>query len=176
MLPAKQLRVPDATTASLRRLTMVLLACLPACGAISTETAHLSPHNSPSPPPCGMPPPVPAPWLALVYPEPGAANVPVSIRQLVLAGNYYGYYDNAAVTMTAGDGMIVPVGAYTAAPSPLPSPHATPAQGTPYVAVPVPTLSPATTYALSYTFTDFNGIPPACTGPVTWPLGSFSTG
>ena len=131
-----------------------------------------------TPNPCGMPPPVPNPFLDLVSPLPGATNVNTSIGLLIFAGMPQGFYDNAQVTMTASSGVNVPVGAYTAAPSPSPTPYPVPSGwggNVPYVAAPIPTLSPATTYSLSYTYLDFNGVPPSCTGPVTLPLGSFST-
>lgn len=44
-----------------------------------------------------------------------------------------------------------------------------------YVAVPLPALSPSTTYSVKYTYTDYNDVPPSCTGPRTQPLGSFMT-
>ena len=137
----------------------------------------------PSPPasapnPCGMPPPVPNPSLQLVSPLPGSTSVSTGIGLLIFAGMPQGFYDTATVTMTASSGANVPVGAYTAAPSPSPTPYPVPSGwsgNVPYVAAPIPTLSPATTYTLSYTYLDFNGVPPSCTGPVTLPLGSFNT-
>ncbi len=125
-----------------------------------------------------MPPPVPPPTLFLSYPENGSVNVSIAVGRLLFIGVPQGFYGNAAVSMVSTAGTAVPVGAYTAAPSPLPSPHAVPSGASgdlPYVAAPIPTLSPATSYALSETYTDFNGVPPTCTAPVTQSLGSFST-
>jgi hypothetical protein len=116
--------------------------------------------------------------LFLSYPPPGSTNVSIDIGELIVAGQPYGFYDDAKINMAPGNNTSVPVGAYTAAPSPLPSPFATPSGfggDVPYYAAPIPTLSPATAYTLTYTYTDFNGVPPSCTGPVTLQLGSFTT-
>lgn len=128
--------------------------------------------------PCGMPPPVPNPFLQLVSPQPGSTNVSTNVGLLIFAGMPQGFYDNATVTMTASSGANVPVGAYTTAPSPSPTPYPVPSGwggNVPYIAAPIPTLSPATTYTLSYTYLDFNGVPPSCTGSVTLPLGTLTT-
>lgn len=114
----------------------------------------------------------------MAYPKPNATHVSTSIGILIFAGNPYGFYDNAKINMQASSGATVPVGAYTTPPSPMPTPYATPPNSggnVPYVAAPIPTLFPSTTYTLTFTYNDFNGIPPACKGPVTQPLGSFST-
>lgn len=125
-----------------------------------------------------MPPPVPEPFLSMASPPSGATNVSTTIGLLVFAGTPQGFYDTARVTMVSSSGLNVPVGAYTAAPSPSPTPYPVPtgwSGNVPYVAAPIPTLAPATTYTLSFTFTDWNGVPPSCTGPVTRSLGVFTT-
>lgn len=148
-----------------------LLALAAACGGAGTS-------GSPALNSCGSPPPVPSPWLWLAYPESGSTQVSTTIGILVFAGMPQGFYGTAKVTMLSPSGQNVPVAPYTAAPSPIPAPYATPPNAggnVPYSAAGIPTLSPSTTYTLTYTYTDFNGIPPTCTGPVSLPLGSFIT-
>lgn len=148
------------------RLFLIFVASLlAACGG-----GHMpSPQAT-----CGPPPPVPEPFLALAYPEPNATSVPTSVGILVFAG----YPGALKISMQSAGGGAIPIGAPTAAPSPMPTPFATPANfggDVPYFSAPIPTLSPATTYSLSYTYTDYTGIPPACVGPVTQQLGAFTT-
>jgi hypothetical protein len=126
---------------------------------------------------CGSPPPVAIAQLWLAYPVPNATSVPTSIGEIVLAGNPYGRYGTDTITI-ASSAAQVPVGAFTAPPSPLPSPYATPPQSSgnvPYFAVPVGTLSTGTTYTVSFTYTDWADNPPTCTQQITKQLGSFST-
>lgn len=145
---------------------LFLASLLAACGGGHT----LSPQAT-----CGPPPPSAAPFLALAYPAPNATNVPASIGILVFAGSS----GNLIIAMQSSTGSSVPLGKPTAAPSPIPTPYATPSNfsgNVPYFAASIPTLSPATSYSLSYTYRDFNGIPPSCYGPVTQQLGAFTTG
>jgi hypothetical protein len=84
-----------------------------------------------------------------------------------------------AVALSAA-GTPVPVGAFTAAPSPLPSPRVTPGAqfggpGLPYISAPVPTLSPSTTYTVQFTYQDWADNPPACTTMQSQTLGTFTT-
>ena len=124
---------------------------------------------------CGMPPPVPVPEMWLSYPEPNATGVPVNVGTIIFAGISSGYFGPNIVTV-AGPSGDVPVGAFTSPPSPLPSPLAVPSGwGGPYVAAPVPTLSPQTTYNVSFTYVDWADKPPACRTDVTQALGSFTT-
>lgn len=161
-------------------LSLAPIALLAACGGVPANGwgVPATPVPLRSANPCGMPPPVPSPFLWLASPQSGSANVSTTIGILVFAGMPQGFYDTAKVTMLTPNGAQVAVGAYEAAPSPSPSPYPVPpgwSGNIPYVAAPVPTLAPSTTYTLSYTYTDFNGVPPACTGPQTLPLGSFTT-
>ncbi len=161
-------------------LGFVFVCGVSACGGAPVPRGagtSAAPTPTPTPNPCGMPPPVPNPFLWLASPASGSTNVSTTIGLLVFAGNPIGFYDTAKVTMTASSGTNVPVGAYTAAPSPSPTPYPSPPGGSGgmYVAASIPTLAPSTTYTLSFTYLDFNGIPPACTGPLTLPLGSFTT-
>lgn len=142
-------------------------ALLVACGGGASDPGSST---------CGSPPPVALPELWLSYPEPSATAVPRSIGNVVFAyaGNPF-QSDTVSITSTAGP---VPASTFTAAPSPLPSPHATPANyggNVTYLAVPVPTLAPMTTYTVSYTYTDWADNPPSCQTHVTQPLGTFTT-
>lgn len=126
---------------------------------------------------CGFPPPVPIPAMFLSYPEPNATNVPVNVGIVIFGGVTSGFYGSNTVTV-AGPSGDVPVGAFTSAPSPLPSPHAVPSGwggAIPYVAVSIPTLSPRATYNVSFTYIDWANNPPSCKTNVTQPLGSFTT-
>ena len=144
---------------------IVAASLLAACGGGNTPSPQAT---------CGPPPPLPLPFIALAYPEPNATGVATSVGVLIFAG----YSGGVNLAMQSSGGVPVPIGSPTAAPSPLPTPYATPANfsgNVPYFAAPIPTLSPATKYSLTYTYTDYNGIPPACFGPVTQPLGAFTT-
>lgn len=128
-------------------------------------------------PSCGSPPPVPLSILFLSYPIPGATNVPDAIGEMVFAGSPNDYFGPTTVTVADAAKNQLPVGAYTAAPSPLPTPYAVPsgfANG-PFVAVPVPAFSPATTYTVTYNYLDFGNTPPACRTQNSTTLGSFTT-
>jgi hypothetical protein len=132
--------------------------------------------TNPASPGCGSPPPSASPVLDLVYPIPNATAVSEFLGFLVFATG--GVSSQEFVTLSNAN-TPVPVGAFTAPPSPLPSPRVTPGSkfsgDVSYVAVPVPTLSPETTYTVSYTYQDFADNPPSCMAPVTLPLGSFTT-
>lgn len=152
--------------------SIAVLATLSACGGSTPGTP--TPAAT-----CGPPPPVPVPWLALAYPVPGTTNVKMSVGLLVFAGNTYDYYSNpATVSVSSTSGSNVPVGAYTAAPSPMPTPYATPASASgniPYLAAPIGTLAPATAYTVRFTYADWNGVAPSCVGQFTQTIGSFTT-
>lgn len=148
-----------------RHVIFLTASLLAACGGGQTPSPQAT---------CGPPPPIPDPFLALAYPAPNAVNVPLSIGMVVFAG----YSGGLKISMQSGSGANIPIGAPTAPPSPMPTPYATPANyggEVPYFAVPIPSLSPATTYSLSYTYTGYTGVPPACVGPITHGLGVFAT-
>ena len=151
----------------------------PALGALLVCSISLSACNAKvvgSAPTCGPPPPVPVPFLSLIYPEPSAPNVPDNVGVLVFQGFANDYFGPDSITLSSGT-TTVPAGAFTSPPSPLPTPHATPS-GIPasFVAVPVPSLSPATTYNVTFNYTDFGeSNPPSCTMMQTQNLGSFTT-
>lgn len=122
---------------------------------------------------CGSAPPGAPVSLSLVYPIAGAANVPVTLGEVIFAGSPGG-----ATLYVRSPVAPVALGSPTPASSPFPTPFATPSNMTgdvPYFQVSVPTLATTTTYSVSYVYSEFNGIPPACYGPVTVKLGSFTT-
>lgn len=135
-------------------------------------------NSPPSSASCGSPPPVAIAELWLSYPEPGATSVPTDIGEIVFAGDDTNYFGPDTVNVSTPTQVSVPVGAFTAAPSPMPTPYATPAAQSgdvPYEAVPVPRLSPSTTYTVSYTYRDWANTPPSCTQSITQQLGTFTT-
>src|SRR5579884_123010 len=147
--------------------TILALATVAACGG----------GNSISTVSCGSPPPSPHPQLWLVYPIPSATQVPASIGALIFA-DVGGLTAQDSISVLSASAQ-VPVGAFTSAPSPLPSPRVTPGAdfgpNVPYVAVPVPTLSPSTSYTVNYTFEDWADNPPSCVITQTQILGTLTT-
>lgn len=132
---------------------------------------------------CGPPPPVPVPFLVLSYPEPNATSVPDAFGTLLFVGfPFDDYFGPTNVTLTTLAGANVPVGAFTAPPSPLPSPYVVPSgfsstgvSNIPFVAAPVPMLSPSTIYNVTFTYADFGDTPPTCRTTQSESLGSFTT-
>jgi hypothetical protein len=118
---------------------------------------------------CGMPPPVPLPFVKLALPPSGATNVSTAIGALIIQG----FDATETVSLTSTSGAVVLVGAPSAVPSPLPT--SLQSGGAPYVAAPIPTLSGATTYAVTLSYAAWNSTPPSCTGTATLQLGSFTT-
>ena len=122
---------------------------------------------------CGFPPPIPTPipfWLA--YPPTGSTNVGLTIGKLIGVGG-------VTLSMTTTSGNSVPLGSPTLAPSPYPTPFATapPNLGLQqYYAVPIPTLSPNTTYTISDSHIAWENNPPSCGTTDTQQVGSFTTG
>jgi hypothetical protein len=152
---------------ALAAVSLALSAC--GAGAVSAPQTQAT---------CPPPAPSSQPFLAISYPEPNATAVPVTIGELIFVGFLEGLYGNATVSMESANGVGVPVGAPTSAPSPMPTPFYVPpgwGGNIPFVAIPVPTLAPSTTYTVTYRFTDYNGVPPSCVGPVTRTAGSFTT-
>jgi len=125
---------------------------------------------------CGLPIPTPPPTGQLVYPANGATNVSPAIGELIFQGSGLQnseFFGPESVVMTSGSGAVVPVGAFSAPASPLPSPL--PNSGLPYVAAPVPALAAATTYTLRLDYADWNNTPPSCVHTASLALGSFTT-
>jgi hypothetical protein len=155
---------------------VTLLAILAACGGgyVSNSGGTRGPSDSAQ---CGSPPPVASPWLSLSYPVPYATNVPTAIGVLVFAGAPSSRLGTAKVAVSSAHGT-VPVGPFSAAPSPMPSPYATPSGVSghyPYVAVPIPTLASRTVYSVSYTYTDWESTAPSCSTTITRLAGRFTT-
>lgn len=153
---------------------------LAACGGAGSNKAPadpptLSATSCPSPP--VIPTPIPA-WLD--YPPSGSANVATSVGQVIEKGADEPGQNSLTIVVTSQSGGNVPVGAPTAAPSPLPTPFATPPPNYPitgpYVAIPLPTLSPSTTYDVSDAYTGYSNTPPQCSAQYLQSVGSFTTG
>lgn len=135
---------------------------------------------TPEPAPCGTPPTTSTPVPAFLdYPPNGSANIPTSVGQIIETGvNENGPLPQTVIALQAIVGEGVLLGQPTSAPSPLPSPFAPPPlsyANEAYVAIPVPTLSPNTTYRVSDIYSGWTPIPPCVTG-VSQTLGTFSTG
>lgn len=122
---------------------------------------------------CGLPPPVPSPYLIMALPANGTTGVSTGIGQLILQGFTQSYFGSTTLAMTSASGAAVAIGTPTTTPSPLPSPLPSP-NGLFYAAT-VPVLSPATTYTLTFSYTDFGNNPPLCRTPVTVTLSNFTT-
>lgn len=158
---------------------MALVAC---SGAGSNPTSNTPGDPSTPLATCAPPPPGPTPIPAwLDYPPNGSTGIATSVGQLIERGvEEPGQNNSLLIVLTSQSGTNVPVGAPTAAPSPLPTPFATPPPNYPitgpYVAIPLPTLSPTTTYEVSDTYTGWSDSPPQCTAQYSQPVGSFTTG
>lgn len=124
---------------------------------------------------CGPPPPTAAPLNFLVYPQPGATNVPDDLGVLVVT-NDGGLVSSTSLQISSKTAN-VPLGAATSVPSPLPTPNAigTGAEYMTLVAVPLPKLSPATAYAVSYRYDIYPASEPQCARFASSPIGSFTT-
>lgn len=156
-------------------------SALAACGAGAGVSGS---NRSSGPPPavsatCHPPSPGPTPiaaWLA--YPPSGSTGVSVNAGQIIEKGaDYPGGGVTIVVSSAAGN---VPLGTPTLAPLPYPSPFATapPTYGFagPYSSIPMPALSPATTYTVSDTYMDYYPYnPPQCSAPATQFVGTFTT-
>ena len=114
--------------------------------------------------------------FSLVYPIDFATAVPDAPAPIVFQQNDPAAVLNGArLVLTPPSGPAVMSGPPGSAPSPLPTPHASPAPGTKLVGFVVPTLSSGTNYSVSFkgTYTVTGGF---CPG--TFPIsssGSFTT-
>jgi hypothetical protein len=146
---------------------------------LAAMVAACSSHSAP-PMRCGLPIALPTQEIFLAYPAPGATGVPDTVRTLIVGAPMPAFYatDTFSLTTMAGS-MHVNVGKATPvpAPSPLPSPLATGEfSGTlSYFGVPIPALSPATTYTVSFQYSSEISVDPICYGNITPTLGSFTT-
>jgi hypothetical protein len=123
---------------------------------------------------CGQPPPTAAPEALLVYPVSGATGVPDAIGETIVSGD-----PNIITQMSlevASTSTSVPIGAFTSAPSPLPSPNALPTGlYEPLEVAPLPTLSPATTYTVGFRYNVYPSTEPQCADYFYMAVGSFTT-
>ncbi len=123
------------------------------------------------------PPPLTAPPVALLYPVPGATNVPIETTTAyvngfggyITASAQISYVPSAAPTSTA---VPEPLNSSTAAA--VPASAATPQAGANYdYAIPLPTpLQPNTVYAVNVVGTQYA----QCPQPFTSLAGTFTTG
>lgn len=122
---------------------------------------------SPNITPCNM---TAIPSVQILYPEPGATNIPDNAAALVYSSS------EAFPIVIAATSTSRTVAKPTPVPSPLPSPAATPRPGVQQslFAVAMPTLNPATTYSVVAidTVTPSECVP---SGQIDIPMGSFST-
>lgn len=136
----------------------VIVAALCACGG-GTATPH------PTPAPCPEFP-IPAP-PDLLYPMPNATGVPDGNFTLVVG--YGTFPPPPAEIAPANGGTAVAAGAWSAPPSPMPSPAATPRSSSETLyGAPVPALASHTTFEVDVTV----GTPPC---QQTETAGSFTT-
>lgn len=152
-------------------LVLTAGALLAACGGgASRPTVSAS-----CPPPPGMPTPFPV-WLD--SPPNASVNVATTIGMLLETGaSGPGQNGPIRVSVTSPSGPVA-LGTATSAPSPLPSPYSTapPQYSGPPVAIPLPTLSPNTSYTVSDSYTGWADNPPQCSATLTQIGGSFTTG
>jgi hypothetical protein len=173
--------------------TWVVALGMAACSgetALSPTSQHASPTPTPSATPSASatptcPPPAPIPFMPvyLVYPIDGSTGVSPDIGQVVAQGYFaawqYYYPGPQLLGVTTKAGTPAASATIGPAPSPLPTPTGTApplSPGAPYGAITVPSLSPMTTYEVSFTHNDYDGSnPPTCVGPQTDRIGSFMT-
>jgi hypothetical protein len=106
------------------------------------------------------------PSVYLLYPEPGATNVPDGTNVLI----YDSDDDSAPITLSAANGTALTTSP-TSVPSPLPSPIATRNDPSEY-AVRLPALNAATKYTA---VADVRLVGCGANQPTTFRLGSFTT-
>ncbi len=149
--------------------TAALVAACGGGGSVGGPASQQITAGATCPPPPAIPTPYPA-WLA--YPPSGSSSVSTSIGQIIERGW-------SSVIIAAGNSTVT-AGTPTAAPSPFPTPFATapPQYDTlgPYIAVPLPTLSPNTTYTVEDQYTGWDDNPPQCSTTLTQTAGTFTTG
>ncbi|HEY9180798.1 MAG TPA: hypothetical protein VIO32_08760 [Candidatus Baltobacteraceae bacterium] len=163
----RKVRIATAAVAAL---------ALAACGGGSLFGGNHPKISATCPPPPLSPTPPPA---FLDYPPSGSANVSTSIGQIIEKG---ADVPGGGITIVVASGSEnVPLGTPTTAPSPFPTPFATPPPTfgmiAPYIAIPLPTLSPSTVYTVSDVYAGYDpNNPPQCSAPTTQLVGTFTTG
>ena len=108
------------------------------------------------------------PAVQQIYPLPGATGVPANVGLALYAGS-----QPFPISLSGPTKVLTQA---TSLPSPLPSPAATPLAGLQTYAVAFGTLSSASTYSVTTTFTSGAACyPPVSPHQVLLTLGSFST-
>lgn len=168
-------RTARAYECSLAAGFLLLTACSGQSLQSNPDNGFVTPKLAATcPPPSPGPAPLPA-WLN--YPPSGSTNISTRIGEIIAQGAAPG--NGLAISVAGPVNSNVPVGTPYAAPSPYPTPFATaPPQNAsyPYMAVPLPTLSPSTTYTVSDIYTDWSDDPPQCSAEYTQTIGTFTTG
>ncbi len=145
--------------------------------ATPTQSQIQTPNTAVTcPPPSPGPTPIPA-WLS--YPPSGSTNVAFNIGEIIEKGAS-APGEGVTITVSSPTGS-VSLGTPTIVPTPYPTPFATtpPTFGlpnNPYMAIPLPTLSPSTTYTVNDVYTDWANNPPQCSAQYTQFVGTFTTG
>jgi hypothetical protein len=88
-----------------RTVPFVFLALLTAACALSSCAGSATTGPTPTPPSCGMPPPVPMTNFALAEPSPGATGVPDSTTTLIFAGTPFDFFGPPQVQLTSPSGV-----------------------------------------------------------------------
>lgn len=160
---------------------LLAISLLAACGSGNpVATATQSPTQSPKsaatcPPPSPGPTPIAA-WLA--YPLNGSTNVATNVGEIIEKGASTPG-EGVTITISSSAGSVL-LGTPAVAPSPYPTPFATTPptfalSNLPYMAIPLPTLSPATAYTVNDVYTDWANNPPQCTAQYSQFVGTFTT-
>ncbi len=104
----------------------------------------------------------------LFAPAPGSTGVPANVGMIIVGSPVDGTF-----SLQSPGGPAVPIGPVGPAPSPLPTGVPTSIPASSYHAIPVPTLSPTTTYAIRYQAPP--GAPPCGSDESSGVIGSFTT-
>jgi hypothetical protein len=152
-------KIPVSATAA---LLFVTTANIIACGASPTAQGHCFYH------------PIPLKIMELVYPADGSTAVSTRLGVLITQGYFNGQPPEIATVSTQPGSTIV--NTLLGAPSPLPSPLATPPIVGPYGSVRLPTLLPQTTYQVQFAHDVQFGDPRFCSVMINDGGGSFTTG
>ncbi len=142
-------------------LIVPVIAILPACGS-RHEYAGPCPDVS-----------IAVRGPALIYPIPDATNVPTTASALIFSSLPVlpGVTTSLVPSSSSGGAATLQLGAFTVAPSPIPSPAASYEPSAKLYAVAYPALAPSTTYTIQYG-TSQSG---PCSSAETTSSGSFTT-
>ena len=120
--------------------------------------------------PAATPAPIKCPYGGfadpqLVYPSPDATMVPTKLGEIIVEGIAQGTF-----ALVAPSSSPIAIGPVESVPSPVPTALSTRNAPSLYHAIPVPKLSPGTTYSVVYT-----AAPNPCKVQRSGPIGSFRT-